>query len=233
LGTVIGESMRSVGQSPQNPTGPALARLRHVQFRELAIPGSWVFTPKQHADDRGTFLEFYRFEALEEAVGHPLELRQGNMSVSAKGVLRGIHYALVPPGQAKYVTAPVGAFIDYVVDLREGSPTFGQWDSVIIDDVERKAVYLAEGLGHAIVALTEGATVSYLVSEVFNANRELSISPLDEEIALVFPAEIGAPILSPKDASAPTLADARASGHLPQWDAHGLASVKPRGSVSS
>ena len=188
-----------------------------MQIRELAIPDACEFTPKQHEDARGVFFEFYRFERLEEAVGHPIDLRQGNMSVSAKGVVRGIHYALVPPGQAKYVTAPRGAFVDYIIDLRVGSPTFGTWDSVIIDDVDRKAVYLSEGLGHAIVSLTDRATVSYLVSEVFNPTRELGINVLDPEIGLVFPPEIGEPLLSPKDLEAPSLAEALASGILPTW----------------
>ena len=188
-----------------------------MQIRELAIPDAWEFTPTQHRDDRGVFFEFYRFEKLEEAAGHPLTLRQGNVSVSSKGVARGIHYALVPPGQAKYVSAPRGAFIDYVIDLRVGSPTFGSWDSVIIDDVDRRAVYLSEGLGHAIVSLTDDATVSYLVSEVFNPVRELGIDVLDPDIGLVFPSEIGEPLLSPKDTSAPSLAEAIASGLLPTW----------------
>ena len=188
-----------------------------MQIRELAIPDAWEFTPTQHRDDRGVFLEYYRFEQLEEKIGHALTLRQGNTSVSVKGVARGIHYALVPPGQAKYVTATRGAFIDYIIDLRVGSPTFGTWDSVVIDDVDRRAVYLAEGLGHAIVSLTDQSTVSYLVSEVFNPTRELGINVLDPEIGLVFPPEIGEPLLSPKDLEAPSLAEALASGILPTW----------------
>jgi dTDP-4-dehydrorhamnose 3,5-epimerase len=189
-----------------------------VITRELSIPGAWEFTPKQHADDRGVFFEFYRHEALTEAVGHPLNLRQGNMSVSAKGVARGIHYALVPPGQAKYVTAVRGAFVDYIIDLRVGSPTFGEWDSVIIDDIDRRTVYLSEGLGHAAVSLTDNATVSYLVSEVFNATRELGVSLLDPEIGLKFPDEIGTPLMSPKDIAAPSLSEALAAGNLPTWN---------------
>jgi dTDP-4-dehydrorhamnose 3,5-epimerase len=189
-----------------------------VHTRELAIPDAWEFTPVQHRDDRGVFFEFYRFEEMIGLTGHPLTLRQGNVSVSSRGVVRGIHYALVPPGQAKYVVAPRGAFVDYVIDLRVGSPTFAEWDSVIIDDVDRRAVYLSEGLGHAIVALTEDATVSYLVSEVFNPERELGIDVLDPDIGLMFPREIGEPLLSPKDTSAPSLADALARGLLPSLD---------------
>jgi len=188
-----------------------------VDIRELAIPGAWEFSPAVHKDERGEFAEFYRYEALEQAAGHALTLRQGNLSVSSRGVVRGIHYALVPPGQAKYVMAVRGAFIDFVIDIRVGSPTFGQWDSLLIDDVDHRAVYLEEGLGHAIVALTDDATVSYLVSEVFNPDRELGLNILDERIGLKFPRDIGELVLSPKDQSAPTLDEALVDGLLPSW----------------
>lgn len=190
-----------------------------MQVRELSIPDSYEITPAQHADDRGVFLEWYRFDRLEQAIGHPLDLRQANTSVSRRGVLRGIHFADVPPGQAKYVTAMRGAVLDFVVDIRIGSPTFGRWDSVLLDDRDRRAIYLAEGLGHAFVALTDDATVSYLVGDVFTASAEHGINPLDPEIALVFPAEAGRPLLSPKDAAAPSLAEAEAGGLLPTWSA--------------
>ena len=190
---------------------------RRVQIRELSVPGAWEFLPTQHGDDRGVFFEQYRFDRVQETVGHPLDLRQVNTSVSRRGVARGVHYASVPPSQAKYVSAPKGAFIDFIVDIRVGSPTFGSWDSVVIDDVDRRAVYLSEGLGHAIVALTEGATVNYLVSSTFDPVREKGLSVLDPEIGLVFPDDIGEVLLSPKDTSAPTLAEAGAQGLLPTW----------------
>jgi dTDP-4-dehydrorhamnose 3,5-epimerase len=190
-----------------------------VQIRELKIPDSYEITPKQFGDDRGVFLEWYRFDALAEAVGHPIDLRQANTSVSKRGVVRGIHFADVPRGQAKYVTATHGAVLDYVIDIRVGSPTFGQWDSVLLDDVDRRAIYLAEGLGHAFVALTDDATVSYLVTDTFNAEREHGIDPLDPEIGLVFPPEAGEALLSPKDTAAPGLSEAAEAGLLPTWDA--------------
>jgi dTDP-4-dehydrorhamnose 3,5-epimerase len=190
-----------------------------VQIRELTIPDSYEFTPVQRADDRGVFLEWYRFDRLEEAIGHPLALRQANTSVSKRGVVRGIHFADVPLGQAKYVTVTHGAVLDYIIDIRVGSPTFGQWDAVRLDDVDRKAVYIAEGLGHAFVALTEDATVSYLVTDVYNPTAEHGIDPLDPDIALVFPEEAGEPLLSPKDTDAPSLREAQESGLLPTWDA--------------
>ena len=189
-----------------------------MQIRELSIPHAFEITPAQYPDDRGLFFEWYRFDKLAEAVGHPLDLAQANTSVSRKGVVRGIHYADVPPSQAKYVTCPSGAVLDYIIDIRVGSPTFGTWDTVLLDDIDRRAVYLAEGLGHAFVALTEGATVSYLVSSVFNPTAEHGINPLDETIALSFPDAAGELLLSPKDVEAPGFADAEAQGLLPTWD---------------
>lgn len=190
-----------------------------MPFRPLSIPGSFEFTPVQFADDRGVFLEWFRDEAFAEVVGHPLVLRQANTSVSRRGVLRGIHFADVPAGQAKYVTATRGSVIDFVIDIRVGSPTFGQWDSVLLDTVDRRAIYLAEGLGHAFVALEDDSTVSYLCSDVFRPEREHGIDPLDASIGLAIPAELGAPILSEKDAKAPSLADAAGAGLLPTWEA--------------
>jgi dTDP-4-dehydrorhamnose 3,5-epimerase len=190
-----------------------------VQIRELSIPDAFEVTPQQHSDDRGVFFEWYRFDRLAEAVGHPLTLRQANTSVSKRGSVRGIHFADIPPSQAKYVTAPKGAVLDFVIDIRVGSPTFGKWDSVLLDDVDRRAIYVAEGLGHCFVALTEGATVSYLVTDTYNPTREHGINPLDADIALVFPAEAGEPVLSPKDTDAPGLHEAAEAGLLPTWEA--------------
>lgn len=189
-----------------------------MQIRELSIPDAFEITPRQFADERGVFLEWYRFDALAEAVGHPLDLRQANTSVSRRGVVRGIHFADVPRGQAKYVTATHGAVLDFAIDIRVGSPTFGQWDSVVLDDVDRRAIYLAEGLGHAFVALTDNATVSYLVSDVYNPAAEHGITPLDPTVGLVLPPDAGEPILSEKDTEAPTLADAAQQGLLPRYD---------------
>ena len=188
-----------------------------MQIRELSVPDAFEITPKQFGDDRGVFLEWYRFDRLEEAIGHPLDLRQANTSVSKRGVVRGIHFADVPRGQAKYVTATRGAVLDFAIDIRVGSPTFGTWDSVLLDEVDRRAIYLPEGFGHAFVALTDDATVSYLVSDVYNPAAEHGINPLDPEIGLVFPPEAGEPLLSPKDTDAPGLSEAAEQGLLPDF----------------
>ncbi len=189
-----------------------------MQIRELSIPDAYEITPKQFADDRGVFLEWYRFDRLEQTIGHPLNLAQANTSVSKRGSVRGIHFADVPPSQAKYVTATHGAVLDFVIDIRVGSPTYGRWDSVLLDDTDRRAVYIAEGLGHCFVALTDNATVSYLVTSPFNPTREHGINPLDTDIGLVFPPEAGELLLSPKDTDAPGLSEAAALGLLPSWN---------------
>ncbi len=139
------------------------------------------------------------------------------MSVSKRGVVRGVHFADVPRGQAKYVKAVSGAVLHFVIDIRVGSPTFGQWDSVRLDTETHKAVYISEGLGHCFVALTDDAAVTYLVSDVYNPGAEHGITPLDPELGLVFPEEAGEALLSPKDLEAPTLAEAAAAGLLPTW----------------
>jgi dTDP-4-dehydrorhamnose 3,5-epimerase len=188
-----------------------------VQVDELRVPGSYVFTPKQWPDPRGVFLEWFKAPVFAEAVGHPLTVKQANHSVSAKGTLRGVHFADVPPGQAKYVYCTRGAVLDVVVDIRVGSPTFGVVDSVRLDDVDRRAVYLPEGMGHAFLALTDDANVTYLCSEPYNPTGEHGVHPLDPELALPWPDDVEH-LLSDKDAAAPTLAEARASGLLPSYD---------------
>jgi len=188
-----------------------------VHFRELAVPDAWEITPRQHGDDRGVFLEWFRRDAFTDAVGHPLALAQANTSVSARGAVRGIHFAQVPPGQAKYVTCLSGAVLDVVVDIRVGSPTFGTWDSVTLDDAARRAVYVAEGLGHVFMALTGDAVLSYLCSEGYDPGREHGVHPLDPDVGIDWPAGIE-PLLSPKDETAPTLREAEDAGLLPSYD---------------
>ncbi|WP_431920535.1 dTDP-4-dehydrorhamnose 3,5-epimerase [Micromonospora wenchangensis] len=188
-----------------------------MKIRPLSIEGAWEVTPQQHGDPRGLFMEWYRFDQLAEAVGHPLRLAQANLSISGRGVVRGIHFADVPPGQAKYVTCVRGAVLDVVVDLRTGSPTFGRWEGVRLDDTDRRAVYLAEGLGHGFCALTDDATLSYLCSTTYNPTGEHAVHPLDPDLGIEWPAQV--PQLSARDAAAPTFAQARAAGTLPDYAA--------------
>ena len=191
-----------------------------MEFRQLKVPGAWEITPKQFGDPRGVFLEWFKSSSFVEAVGGSFDLEQANCSVSAAGVLRGIHFADVPPGQAKYVTCARGAVLDVAVDLRVGSPTFGRWDAVLLDDVDRRAIYLSEGLGHAFLSLEDDSTVLYLCSTGYAPGREHGVHPLDPEIGIDWPTtdRNGNPIhrvMSDKDLAAPTLAVAAAGGLLP------------------
>lgn len=193
-----------------------------MDYRELKVPGAWEITPRQFGDHRGVFLEWFKEPGFSANIGRTLDLAQANCSVSAAGVLRGIHFADVPPGQAKYVTCAKGAILDVVVDLRVGSPTFGQWDSVLLDDVDRRAVFISEGLGHAFLSLEDDSTVIYLCSTGYNPEREHEVSPLDPGIGIDWPvvARDGSPLqwtLSDKDLAAPTLLQARDSGLLPVY----------------
>lgn len=173
-----------------------------------------MLEPKVYQDHRGSFHEWFRGEEFREATGYDWTLAQANCSVSRRGVLRGVHFADVPPGQAKYVTCVNGSVLDVVVDIRVGSPTYGQWEAVRLDDADRHAVFLAEGLGHAFMALTDDATVMYLCSTGYLPEREHGVHPLDPELGIEWPRGIE-PVLSEKDAAAPTLAEAERSGLLP------------------
>ena len=195
-----------------------------MQLRELDIPGAWEMTPRQHGDDRGLFLEWFGGAAFADAVGHDLALAQANLSVSAAGVLRGVHFADTPPSQAKYVTCARGAVLDVVVDIRVGSPTFGRWDAVLLDDVDRRALYVSEGLGHSFMSLEDDSTVLYLCSQGYAPGREHGIDPLDPELAIAWPTQGRdgrplTPLLSDKDRDAPSLRQAQEAGLLPTMDA--------------
>jgi dTDP-4-dehydrorhamnose 3,5-epimerase len=182
----------------------------------ISIGGAWTFTPAVHRDGRGYFLEWFRAGELSESLGYWPETAQANCSVSRRGVIRGIHFSDVPPGQAKYVTCVQGAILDVVVDIRVGSPSYGRWQAVRLDDVGRRAVFISAGLGHAFTALTEEAAVIYLCSTPYAPGREHGVNPLDPAIGIQWPAD-AEPVLSPKDAAAPTLDEARRAGLLPVY----------------
>jgi dTDP-4-dehydrorhamnose 3,5-epimerase len=188
-----------------------------MKATELAIAGAWVFDPRVFPDTRGRFAAPFQADAFREALGFDLTVAQVNQSISARGVVRGLHFADVPPGQAKYVYCSAGALLDMVVDIRVGSPTYGLAEAVELDAASSRAVYLAEGVGHAFVALEDGTAMTYLCSTGYRPGAEHGVDPLDPELDLPWPAGLQ-PILSEKDAAAPSLAQARAAGLLPSWD---------------
>ena len=194
-------------------------------MRELGIAGAFEITPVVHRDERGSFHEWYRADVLAEITGngfavHAETIAQSNCSLSVAGTLRGVHFAQVPPGQAKYVTCLAGAALDVVVDLRTDSPTYAAWDSVVLDDRDRRCVYIPEGLGHAFMALADTTLIAYLCSTTYDPAREHGIDPFDPEIGIVWPAHDRdgrplTPLLSDKDRAAPSLEQLRQRGLLP------------------
>jgi 5-epimerase len=189
-----------------------------VKYTELSIAGAWLFEPSVFPDARGSFCAPFQAGPFREALGFDLPVAQVNSSVSARGVLRGLHYADTPPGQAKYLYCSRGAVLDVVVDLRVGSPTFGACETAELDATSMRAVYLAEGLGHAFLSLTDDTVVTYLCSTPYTPSAEHGIDPLDADLALPWPSGIE-PVLSDKDAAAPGFARARDDGLLPEWEA--------------
>jgi dTDP-4-dehydrorhamnose 3,5-epimerase len=188
-----------------------------VDVKELDIKHAWVFTPSAHGDDRGVFLEWFKAEAFEEATGRPFTFAQANHSVSKMRTLRGIHFADLPPSQGKYVYCPKGAVLDVIIDIRVGSPTYGRYTTVRLDDVDRRAVFISEGLGHAFIALSDDANVTYLCTTGYNPTGEHGVHPLDPVIGIDWP--VADAVLSDKDAAAPSLAMAAWQGLLPTYDA--------------
>ncbi|MBE1579747.1 dTDP-4-dehydrorhamnose 3,5-epimerase family protein [Amycolatopsis roodepoortensis] len=190
-----------------------------MQARKLAVEGALEFTPRVFPDDRGLFVSPYQEEAFIEAHGGPLfPVAQTNHSRSKRGVVRGIHYTVTPPGTAKYVYCPRGKALDIVVDIRVGSPTFGKWDAVLMDQENFRTMYFPVGVGHAFVALEDDTVMSYMISSPYVAENELALSPLDPALGLPIDTDV-VPILSERDTAALTLSEAEEQGMLPDYNA--------------
>ncbi|NUW39626.1 dTDP-4-dehydrorhamnose 3,5-epimerase family protein [Nonomuraea rhodomycinica] len=191
-----------------------------MKARELAVAGAYEFIPEIFPDDRGLFVSPFQHAAFEAAAGHPLfPVRQTNHSRSRRGVVRGVHYTVTPPGTAKYVYCPQGRSLDIIVDVRTGSPTYGRWEAVLLDPREFRCLYFPVGVGHAFVALEDDTVMSYMLSQEYMPEHELALSALDPELGLPVPEELGEPIVSPRDGAAPTLEEARRAGLLPSYAA--------------
>ena len=187
-----------------------------MEISELKIAGSWLISHKRFDDSRGFFYESFKASFLETELKRKFPVAQANTSISKKGSVRGIHYALVPPSQAKYVQCLQGEIRDYVIDIRLGSPTFGQYDFINLNGKDPQAIFLEEGLAHAFVALSEDALVAYLVSAPYNPEREKGINPLDQDLKIDW--VLKDLELSEKDKIAPSLKEAQSQGLLPKYE---------------
>ncbi|MEU6024248.1 dTDP-4-dehydrorhamnose 3,5-epimerase family protein [Micromonospora sp. NPDC048871] len=189
-----------------------------MQTRHLSVHGAFEFTPKIFPDDRGLFVSPFQQAAFGEATGRAgIPVAQSNHSRSRRGVVRGVHYTVTPPGTAKYVYCPRGRSLDIVVDIRVGSPTYGKWDAVVLDQIDFRSLYLPVGVGHAFVALEDETVMSYLLTSPYVAEYELSVSALDPALGLPLPPEL-VPVQSDRDSAAMTLDEARQQGLLPDYE---------------
>ena len=179
----------------------------------MKIEGPLLATSQIHSDDRGLFLEWFKLNELNAALDEKFVFTQGNVSVSSRGVLRGIHYSTAETGQAKWVTCLSGEIEDFIVDLRLSSPTFKHYLQITLSGFDGRAVFIPSGFGHAFVSKKENSIVSYLVSSDYDPKSEHAINPMDPDINVNWPEE--KLLLSEKDKCAHSLSDKIAMNHLP------------------
>ena len=183
---------------------------------ELGIKGCWEIELDHYNDSRGVFFESFKLNSLENIINRKFEVKQSNTSISKMGSIRGIHFARLPPSQAKYIQCNSGSILDFIIDVRVGSPTFKQHVSVKLDGNSRKAIFIEEGLAHAFISLEDDTRVTYLVNQYFNPTNEKSINPFDEKIAINWGNSTY--ILSEKDRSAHSLDEMKNSNQLPVYE---------------
>jgi dTDP-4-dehydrorhamnose 3,5-epimerase len=170
---------------------------------ETKLDGVVLIEPVVHGDERGFFVETFSRDTWRE-LGAEAEFVQHNHSRSAKGTLRGIHFQ-TEPGQAKLLRCPRGAIIDVAVDLRRESPTYGQWEAHVLDDIKHHQLYVPIGFGHGFAVLSEVADVSYLVSSLYDPLTEAGIAWDDPDVGVDW--QVDEPLLSERDKGAPKLSE--------------------------
>lgn len=180
-----------------------------MKVTPTALPGVLILEPKVFGDERGFFLESFNQRAFDEAVGRPVGFVQDNHSRSARGVLRGLHYQLPPHAQGKLVRVVSGAVFDVAVDMRAGSPTFGRWAGTELSAQNQRQLWIPPGFAHGFLVLSDSADFLYKTSSYYAPQAEASVRWDDPALAIDWPLDGLTPLLSAKDAAAPSLADAR------------------------
>jgi dTDP-4-dehydrorhamnose 3,5-epimerase len=184
-----------------------------VNVKELSIPGLYLLESPVWGDNRGFFREWFKAGDFDEA-GVSFQARQANLSMSKKNVVRGLHYSLADEGQAKVVTCAYGELDDIIVDVRVGSPTFGEVEIVHLSGDADRSVLLPKGVAHGFCVTSDLAALTYLLSSPFNAAAELEINPFDGVLHVAWTVT-GDPIVSEKDRAAPSLDERRLANELP------------------
>jgi dTDP-4-dehydrorhamnose 3,5-epimerase len=173
-----------------------------MQTLQTTLSGPLVIAPAVHGDERGFFVETFREDALAE-MGIAHGFVQDNHSRSRQGIVRGMHFQ---PGQAKLVRCGRGSILDVIVDLRVGSPQFGQWEGVTLDDVEHRQLYVPDGFAHGFCVLSEIADVVYKVSTYYDPSTESGFAFDDPAVGIEWP-DAGDLLVSARDREAPSLAE--------------------------
>lgn len=187
-----------------------------MELTNLGIEGAFLAESGVFGDERGFFREWFKTSDIENFTHKKFNVEQANISSSAKGVLRGIHYSLSVKGQAKWVTCVSGLIKDVIVDIRPDSKTFGNWVEVELSGTSGNAVLIGEGLGHGFISLADVSTVAYLVSSPFSPSEEFEINPLDPALGINWGLPLSELKISAKDKNAPMLEERKKEGKLPK-----------------
>ena len=180
-----------------------------MKFTLQSIKGVILIEPTNHDDDRGYFIETFRQDLLEEAIGCKVNFVQDNESRSTKGVLRGLHYQLPPFSQAKLVRVIEGNVLDIAVDIRKSSPTFGQHVAVELTGDNKHQLFIPHGFAHGFVVLSESATFAYKVDNYYAPEQDRGIAFDDKELKINWQLLSEDLQLSGKDRAHPSLANAK------------------------
>ena len=175
------------------------------------LKGVCVIKPKVYQDNRGFFYESWNQSLFNKAIDQEVNFLQDNHSSSNVGVLRGLHYQLEPKPQGKLVRCVSGSVFDVAVDIRKSSPTYGEWASILLDNINKTIIWIPVGFAHGFLALEENSEVLYKASELWNKEQDRSIRWDDEDIKINWPLKdlnFTEPKLSEKDSKAPFLKQA-------------------------
>ena len=178
-----------------------------VQFISQAILDVFVIEPKVHGDQRGYFVETFRQDKFEEAIGYTVNFIQDNESKSNRGVLRGLHFQLAPYAQSKLVRVIEGSVLDVAVDIRKGSPTFGQHVAVELSGENKKQMFVPRGFAHGFVVLSDTATFAYKVDNYYSPECDRGLAFDDAQLNIDWQLSKAQLLLSDKDTKQPSLAE--------------------------
>ena len=180
-----------------------------MNFIPQSIPDVLLIEPTVHGDSRGYFMESFRQDLLNDFLGYEVNFVQDNESKSSKGVLRGLHYQLPPSAQSKLVRVIEGKVLDVAVDIRQSSPTFGQYVSKELSSDNRRQLFIPRGFAHGFVVLSESAVFAYKVDNYYSPNDDRGIAFDDPEIGIDWVLKSDELQLSDKDKSHPVLSKAK------------------------